>query len=67
MKISRNAPLIAQNREIGTAYYKRMMDRILQEPAIKLPKYIADGLKEESIASYNMGIFGGSIQRFFST
>lgn len=54
------APLIAQNREIGTAYYKRMMDRILQEPAIKLPKYIADGLKEESIASYNMGIFGGS-------
>ena len=55
-----NAPLIAQNREIGTAYYKRMMDRILLEPAIKLPKYIEDGLKEESIASYNMGIFGGS-------
>lgn len=53
------AQLIAQNREIGTQYYKRMMDRILREPAIKLPKYIEDGLKKESIASYNMGIFGG--------
>lgn len=55
-----NAPLIAQNREIGTAYYKKMMDRILQEPAIRLPKYIEDGLNDESIASYNMGIFGGN-------
>ena len=59
-----NAPLIAQNREIGTAYYKRMMDRILQEPAIKLPKYVEDGLKEESIASYNMGLFGGNDMNF---
>lgn len=59
-----NAPLIAQNREIGTMYYKRMMDRILQESAIKLPRYIADGLKEDSISSYNMGIFGGSDLKF---
>lgn len=59
-----NAPLIAQNREIGTMYYKRMMDRILQESAIKLPQYIEDGLKEESIASYNMGIFGGNDLKF---
>ena len=40
------------------------MDRILQEPAIKLPRYIENGLKEESIASYNMGIFGGSDMKF---
>ena len=54
------APLIAQNREIGTVYYRRMMDRILSYPEIKLPDYIEQGLREESIASYNMGFFGGS-------
>lgn len=54
------APLIAQNREIGTVYYRRMMDRILSHPEIKLPDYIEQGLREESIASYNMGFFGGS-------
>ena len=54
------APLIAQNREIGTIYYRRMMDRILSHPEIKLPDYIERGLREESIASYNMGFFGGS-------
>lgn len=59
-----NAPLVAQNREIGTMYYKWMMDRILQEPAIKLPLYIENGLKEDSISSYNMGIFGGSDLKF---
>lgn len=59
-----SAPLIAQNREIGTMYYKYMMDRILQEPAIKLPQYIEDGLKEESISSHNMGLFGGSDLQF---
>ena len=54
------APLIAQNREIGTIYYRRMMDRILSHSEIKLPDYIEQGLREESIASYNMGFFGGS-------
>ena len=37
-----------------------MMDRILSYPEIKLPYYIEQGLREESIASYNMGFFGGS-------
>ena len=55
-----NAPLIAQNREIGTTYYRQMMDRIIEESAIVLPQYIEDCLKEEYIVSYNMGIFGGS-------
>ncbi len=59
-----SAPLIAQNREIGTIYYKRMMDRILQKPAIKLPTYIEEALRKESIASYNMGVFGGSDLEF---
>lgn len=55
-----DAPLVAQNREIGTGYYRRMMDRILSYPEIILPKYILEGLRDNSIASYNMGIFGGN-------
>lgn len=59
-----NAPLIAQSKEIGTEYYRQMMDRILQESPLILPKYIEEGLKEESIASYNMGVFGGNDMAF---
>lgn len=59
-----NAPLVAQNREIGTVYYRRMMDNILRHEEITLPRYITDALGEESIASYNMGIFGGSDLEF---
>lgn len=55
-----SAPLIAQNREIGTIYYRRMMDRILSYPEILIPEYIQKALSEESIPSYNMGFFGGS-------
>lgn len=55
-----NAPLIAQNREIGTRYYRSMIDRLLSYPEIILPEYIQRGLAEQSVASYNMGLFGGS-------
>ena len=61
-----NAPLVAQNREIGTGYYKNMMNRILEFPDIHLPNYIVNGLSEESIASYNMGIFGGNNTLFIN-
>ena len=54
------APLIAQNREIGTGYYRKMMDRILSYPSIRLPEFVEERLEEETVASYNMGIFGGS-------
>ena len=54
------AALVAQNREIGTKYYRRMVDRMLSFGTIKLPRYIEQGLEEESISSYNMGIFGGN-------
>ena len=59
-----NAPLIAQSKEIGTEYYRQMMDRILQESALTLPEYLENGLKEASIASYNMGVFGGNDMEF---
>ena len=55
-----DAPLVAQNREIGTIYYRRMMDQILKHKDIHLPEYIDKGLREDSIASYNMGVFGGT-------
>ena len=54
------APLVAQNREIGTIYYRRMMERILSHPTIVISDNIKKRLEEESIASYNMGMFGGS-------
>lgn len=58
------APLIAQSKETGTAYYRQMMDRLLGESALELPQYIKEGLKEASIASYNMGLFGGNDMAF---
>lgn len=58
------APLVVQNREIGTTYYKDMMDQILMFPTIKMPDYVAKSLDEESIVSYNMGFFGGCDIRF---
>ena len=55
-----DAPLIAQNKEIGTDYYKQMMEKIIQPSSINMSDYLSDGIKEESVSSYNMGIFGGS-------
>ena len=54
------SPLVAQNREIGTGYYRQMMDKMFAFPSIKFPEYILQRLEEESVASYNMGIFGGT-------
>ena len=54
------APLIAQNKEVGTDYYKDMMQRVLHNPKISLPECVLVGLKEESLASFNMGVFGGN-------
>ena len=73
-----NAPLIAQNKEIGTNYYRDMMYRVLHNPQIRLPECVQKGLQEDSIASYNMGVFGGNdlqfiqqycneVQKFFDT
>lgn len=59
-----DAPLVAQNREIGTVYYRRMMDNVQRSGEIELPEYITSALREESVASYNMGMFGGSDLEF---
>ncbi|WP_165040306.1 DUF6734 family protein [Dysgonomonas sp. ZJ709] len=55
--------LIAQNREIGTDYYKNMMDGILQEDII-IPDFLKEVLKKDSIPSYNAGIIGGNDIQF---
>lgn len=55
-----SAPLIAQNREIGTEYYKRMITGLLQIPSIRMTDTLGKGLCTDSLLSYNMGVFGGS-------
>ncbi len=61
-------PLVAQNKEVGTDYYKDMMQRVLHNPNIAIPDCIREVLREDALASYNMGVFGGSdldfIQRY---
>lgn len=54
------SPIVVQNREVGTGYYRSMMDNVLSFPEIILPDYIKEALQNESIVSYNMGIFGGT-------
>ena len=58
------SPIVVQNREVGTGYYRSMMDNVLSFPEIILPDYINEALQNESIISYNMGIFGGTNLRF---
>ena len=54
-----NAPLVAQNREIGTSYYRRMMDAFLKHQNISISGFLRKRWEEQSISSYNMGVFGG--------
>lgn len=51
--------IVAQNREIGTAYYKGMIDLIQSEDVI-LPDFLGKEVRKESISSYNAGVLGGN-------
>ena len=51
--------LIAQNREIGTLYYKNMMPPILMN-SIRVAAILYRELIKDSISSYNMGVTGGN-------
>ena len=63
-----DAPLVAQNREIGTSYYRRMIDKgVLCYPSIQIPDFMVDGVKAESVSSYNTGFFGGSDIEFIQS
>ena len=58
------SPLIAQNREVGTSYYRDMMERVIHNPNIKLPECIVKTIEEDALSSYNMGVFGGNDLEF---
>ena len=53
-----DAPLIAQNKEIGTGYYRRMVDFFLSNNVV-LTDWLRSALQEVSLNSFNMGVFGG--------
>jgi hypothetical protein len=55
-----NAPLIAQNKEICTSYYGRMLHRIFSKTDISVSPYIKQMLSTGDWYSYNMGVFGGN-------
>lgn len=55
--------IIAQNSEIGTEYYKNMVNNIRLEN-ILFPDFLERELQKESISSYNAGVFGGNDIQF---
>lgn len=62
-----HAPLVAQNREIGTVYYRKMIDDALQIPGFTFPKELEESICEDSVSSYNMGVFGGTDLEFIQS
>ena len=62
-----HAALVAQNKEIGTIYYRRMIDAVMQIPGISLPRDLEDSITKDSVSSYNMGVFGGTDIKFIQT
>ena len=55
--------LIAQNAEIGTAYYKNMANWIMEAP-VSIPDFLFEEMNKDSISSYNAGIIGGNDLKF---
>ena len=53
------SPLAAQNAERGTRYYREMTDRMLAHGRFRLPNFVQKRILQESLPSYNMGVFGG--------
>lgn len=51
------ATLLAQNKEIGTHYYKRMLKDIVT--SLRMPMFMKELKTVDSFESCNMGIFGG--------
>lgn len=51
--------LIAQNAEIGTSYYKHMVNEIMIRP-IAIPDLLLEEMKKDSVSSYNAGVLGGN-------
>lgn len=58
-KYVENASLIVQNEERTTDYYQNMVDRILSVKTLHINDDILSRVKNGTILSYNLGIFGG--------
>ena len=54
-----HAPLVVQNEENGSEYYRMMLDRIMNIPHVWFPDFVKGVIKEDPVPSYNMGVFGG--------
>lgn len=55
--------IVAQNREIGTGYYKGMIDLIQSEDVV-LFDFLQKEVQKKSVSSYNAGILGGNDLEF---
>lgn len=55
--------LIAQNKEMGTQYYKNMMADLLRRD-YRMPDFLRKALEREVIPSYNAGFLGGNDLEF---
>ena len=63
-----NAPLVAQNREIGTQYYRKMLDNgLLCYSNVHIPENIKEEVFMDSVISFNMGFFGGKDIEFIGS
>lgn len=51
--------LIAQNKEIGSEYYKGMMNDLLRRN-YQMPKFLKAAIERDIIPSYNAGLLGGN-------
>lgn len=51
--------LIAQNKELGTTYYKNMMNDLLKRN-YRMPEFLRKALERNVIPSYNAGFLGGN-------
>lgn len=59
------SPLITQNEEIATEYYRNMIERFLSIEGLKLEPRMLAALRAESVPSYNLGFCGGNDLVFF--
>jgi hypothetical protein len=58
-----SAELIAQNAEVGSAYYKKMAIKFLNDNVI-IPEILRKEIEKEIILSYNAGVLGGNDLNF---
>ena len=54
-----SSQLFVQNKEQSTGFYGKMVERILSCPGLVVPETVQNAVKEGSVPSYNMGVFGG--------